>query len=178
MRGRGCGIRDISHPASRILQHAWCLSAIKSSYGLPFFIPAYVNLADLYRARGRDSDGERILREELAKAPRSAVLHHALGLTLVRMKRTDEAIGELERAAALDPGNARFAYVYAVALHSKGKADAAIARLEKALVAHPDDRDILAALASFHQARGEHAAANRYTERLRALDNERSTGGK
>jgi predicted Zn-dependent protease len=61
------------------------------------------------------------------------VLHHALGLTLVRMKRTDEAIGELERAAALDPGNARFLYVYAVALHSTGKAMQRLQGLRKRL---------------------------------------------
>jgi hypothetical protein len=29
----------------------------------PFFLRAYVNLADLYRARSRDPDGERILRD-------------------------------------------------------------------------------------------------------------------
>ena len=78
----------------------------------PFFIPAYVNLADLYRARGRDADGEPILRQGLKVAPKSALLHHALGLALVRMKRNDEALGELERATMLEPGNARFAYVY------------------------------------------------------------------
>ena len=39
----------------------------------PFFLPAYVNLADLYRARGRDPDGERILREGLKVAPNSAI---------------------------------------------------------------------------------------------------------
>ena len=81
----------------------------------PFFIPAYVNLADLYRARGRDADGESALREGLKVAPKSAILHHALGLALVRMKRTGEALSELERATMLEPGNARFAYVYAVA---------------------------------------------------------------
>jgi Flp pilus assembly protein TadD len=48
----------------------------------------------------------------------------------------------------------------------------AIAKSEKALLAHPNDRHILAALASFHQARGENAAASRYAERLRTLDNE------
>ena len=128
----------------------------------PFFVPAYVNLADLFRVSGRDPDGERILREGLKVAPKSGILHHALGLALVRMKRSDEALREIERAALLEPGNARFAYVYAVALHSADKPDAAIARLEKALLAHPNDRDILAALASFHQARGENAAANRY----------------
>jgi len=135
----------------------------------PFFIPAYVNLADLYRATGRDADGERILREGLKVVPKSAILHHALGLALVRMKRTDEALNELERATALEPRSARFAYVYAVALHSAGKAAAAIARLEKALLAHPNDPGILEALASFHQARGERASAKNYTDRLRVL---------
>jgi predicted CXXCH cytochrome family protein len=135
----------------------------------PLFIPAYVNLADLYRARGRDPDGERILRDGLKIAPKSAVLHHVLGLALVRMKRIDAALGELERTTTLEPENARFAYVYAVALHSTGKMEAAIATLEKALAAHPNDRDILAALASFHEARGEGAAAKKYADRLRAL---------
>ncbi|MGE5818118.1 MAG: tetratricopeptide repeat protein, partial [Deltaproteobacteria bacterium] len=110
-----------------------------------------------------------ILREGLQMAPKSAVLHHALGLALVRMKRTDAALAELQRATTLEPGNARFAYVYAVALHSMGKVDIAIARLEKALLAHPNDQDILQALASFHEARGASAAAKKYADRLRAL---------
>ncbi|MGH2604044.1 MAG: tetratricopeptide repeat protein, partial [Dehalococcoidia bacterium] len=41
----------------------------------PFFQPAYVNLADLYRTQGRDADGERVLRAGLALAPGSAILH-------------------------------------------------------------------------------------------------------
>jgi predicted CXXCH cytochrome family protein len=142
----------------------------KAALGLnPQFIPAYVNLADLYRARGRDQEGEAILRDGLKIAPKNATLHHALGLTLVRLKRSDAALGEFERATVLEPGNARFAYVYAVALHSTGKSGAAIAGLEKTLAAHPDDRDVLEALASFHAARGERAAADRYAERVRAL---------
>jgi Tfp pilus assembly protein PilF len=142
----------------------------KAAIGLnPNFVPAYVNLADMYRARGHDADGERILREGLNVLPKSAPLHHALGLALVRLKRTDAALTELESAAVLEPGNARFAYVYAVALHSTGKSDAAIARLEKTLVAHPDDRDILEALASFYEARGESTEAKKYAERLRTL---------
>ena len=103
------------------------------------------------------------------KVKSNTVLHHALGLALVRMKRTDPALGELERATTLEPGNARFTYVYAVALHSTGKVKAAIARLEKALLAHPNDRDILQALASFHEARGASTAAKKYADRLRAL---------
>jgi predicted CXXCH cytochrome family protein len=143
---------------------------IKAAIALdPRFIPAYVNLADLYRGRGRDEEGERILRDGLKVSPTSSILRHGLGLALVRMKRPDAALSELERATTLEPGNARFSYVYAVALHSMGKVEAAIARLERAHLAHPDDREIVQALASFNQARGESAAAKKYADRLRAL---------
>jgi len=90
----------------------------------PSFIPAYVNLADLYRVLGRDPDGERTLRDGLAAAPASGALHYALGLALVRLKRTDEAIPQFKRATTLDPENARFAYTYGVAVESVGKATA------------------------------------------------------
>ena len=135
----------------------------------PGFVPAYVNLADLYRARGREAEGEQVLREGLKTAPNSGMLHHGLGLALVRMKRADAALGALERATVLEPNNARFAYVYAVALHSMGKVEAGIARLEQSYLAHPSDRDIVQALASFHQARGDNAAAKKYADRLQAL---------
>ena len=59
------------------------------------FIPAYVNLADLYRSRGRDAESESILRDGLKMTPNNAMLRHALGLALVRLKRTDAALGEL-----------------------------------------------------------------------------------
>jgi Tfp pilus assembly protein PilF len=139
----------------------------------PFFTPAYVNLADLYRALGRDLDGEKLLREGLRTAPRSAMLHHALGLALVRLKRGDAALAELERATILEPANARFSYVYAVALHSTGKSEAAIARLEKTLLVNPNNVDILAALASFNETRGASAEAKKYGDRLRALGENR-----
>jgi Tfp pilus assembly protein PilF len=135
----------------------------------PFFIPAYVNLADVYRLQSRDVDGERILRQALTRIPNNAVLHHSLGLALVRLKRTDEALAQFARAAALDPENARFAYVYAVALHSSGRVKAAIAQLESALATHPDDPDVLAALVSYHEKRGDASKARRYSDQLRAL---------
>ena len=50
-----------------------------------------------------------------------------------------------------------------------GKSDAAISRLEKTLAAHPNDRDVLQALAAFHSERGRSAEAEKYAERLRKL---------
>jgi tetratricopeptide (TPR) repeat protein len=135
----------------------------------PQYGPAAVNLADLYRGLGREADGERLLRAALAASSEDAGLHHALdalGLTLVRLKRTDEALGELRRAAELDPGQARYAYVYAVALHSAARVDVSMAILEESLARHPDDRDTLQALMTFSRDSGDVGSALEYAERL------------
>lgn len=123
----------------------------------PLYLPAYVNLADVYRTEGRDSDGERALNDGIALAPNSGLLHYALGLTLVRLRRTDDALAALERATKLEPDNARFAYAYAVALHSTGKVNEAIANLDRARASHPNDNDIRNALSAFQQGRTEGA---------------------
>jgi Flp pilus assembly protein TadD len=132
----------------------------------PGFVPAYVNLADLLRAQQLDQEGERVLRDGLKQVPGSAVLHHSLGLALVRQKHNAEALTELQRAAQLAPTDARFAYVYAVGLHSAGKSHAAIAEVDRALTLHPDDRDLLIAAATFRQELGDFAGARRYGKRL------------
>jgi tetratricopeptide (TPR) repeat protein len=115
----------------------------------PSFIPSYVNLADLYRVLDRDADGERMLRDGVDAAPASGVLHYALGLALVRLKRSGDALGQFERANELEPGNARFAYTFGLALQSAGRVSAAKAALEKAFAAHPDDPNVRAALDRF-----------------------------
>ena len=51
-------------------------------------MPAYVNLADLYRAAQREPDVRRVLEEGLAAVPDDAALHYALGLALVRAQRS------------------------------------------------------------------------------------------
>jgi len=84
------------------------------------FAPAWTNLADLMRQSGRETDAEATLREGIAKIPDSAALHHALGLSLVRQQRRDEALEELERAVELEPTNRRFRYVYDVARREIG----------------------------------------------------------
>jgi predicted CXXCH cytochrome family protein len=132
----------------------------------PQYAPAAVNLADLYRGIGRDADGEGVLRAALAVSAQDAGLHHALGLTLVRLKRTEEALGELQRAAQLDPRQARYAYVYAVGLHSAARVGDAITVLKNSLVRHPNDRDTLLALVTFSRDGGDPGSALEYAERL------------
>ncbi len=132
----------------------------------PAFVPAYVNLADLHRARGRDAAAETVLRDGLQNMPNDAALHHALGLTLVRLDRSTEALAELKRAATLLPENARFAYVYAVGLNSAGKTKASLTEVDRALKHHPDNRDLLMVAAVFRRDSGDISGARRYAEHL------------
>ena len=128
-----------------------------------------MNLADLYRVQGRDDLGEPLLRRAIEAAPEQAPAHHALGLLLARQGRTAEAVDALRRAAGLDPGNLRFGYVYAVALHSAGRPTQAITELESVHTRHPADREVLAALAMFNRDAGHIDAAIRFAERLVAV---------
>jgi predicted CXXCH cytochrome family protein len=139
----------------------------------PAFVPAAVNLADLYRTLDRDRDAEPVLREALSHAPDHPSLLHALGLLLVREKRLREATESLARAARRDPDNARFGYVYAVALHSEGRKREALTRLEEVLTRHPYDRDSLSALQAFYREAGNERKALECAERLAALATER-----
>ncbi len=132
----------------------------------PQFAPAAINLADLYRQRGRDAESIKILEESILAAPRDAGLHHALGLALVRLKRNDAALAELNKSSELDPERARYAYVYAVALHSAGRVQDALTVLKSNLARHPNDRDTLLALISFSRDSGDAKSALDYAQRL------------
>jgi predicted CXXCH cytochrome family protein len=135
----------------------------------PQYVPAATNLADLYRQTGRDRDGEGVLRDALARASQDAGLHHALGLLLIRMKRPDEALGELRRASELAPDRVRYAYVFAVALHSAGQREQAMTVLKKILADRPDDRDAIQAIMAFARDAGDVATALEYAKKLAQL---------
>jgi Flp pilus assembly protein TadD len=135
----------------------------------PQFVPAAINLADLYRALDRGNDGLKVLREAITAVPQDAGLHYALGLALVRQKKNDEALGELRLATQLAPDRAHYAYVYAVGLHSQGRVDEALAALKENVSKHPTDRDSLSALATFNRDAGNIALALDYAQQLARL---------
>jgi Flp pilus assembly protein TadD len=136
---------------------------------VPAFGAAYVNLADLYRAQNRDTEGERVLRQGVAATPQDPGVHHALGLTLVRLKKLPEATAELKRAVELAPGDPRYAYVYGVALDAAGDSKKAIEVLKAASVRHSGSRDLLEALVTASAHAGDAASANDALRRLEAL---------
>jgi predicted CXXCH cytochrome family protein len=159
--------RYYARKGDAVLAEAEYRAALRLS---PHFTPAAINLADLYRAQGRDQDGVTVLREAIALSPNDGGLHHALGLALVRLKQQDEAVEELKIAAELEPDRARYAYVYAVGLESTGKRPEAIAVLQENLKRHPHDRDTLLALINFSRADGDLDAALGYAEQLAEIE--------
>lgn len=132
----------------------------------PAFVPALVNLADLYRALQQDADGEPLLRQAVMIDPGNATARHALGLLLLRMQRLNDAMPELAQAVQSAPGNARYAYVYAIALHTAGQSSEGLRVLRTAHEARPADVDILIALTTISRDTGDLAAAKDYAAQL------------
>ena len=134
------------------------------------FVPAYVNLSDLHRQAGDEQAAEAALRRGLVRVPKEAALHHALGLSLIRQRDRAQATKEFAIAAQLDPGNARYAYVYAVALHDTGQATKAREVLAAALTRLPFDRELLLVSTQYASEAGDREAAKRYVTRLREVE--------
>jgi tetratricopeptide (TPR) repeat protein len=141
----------------------------------PTFVPAAVNLADLYRSLGREADGEATLRAALQHSPSDPALLYALGLSMARQGQHVQALDLLATAVRGDPRNARYAYVYAVALNDAGQTRAAIDTLERSIKSHPYDRDSLAALVIYLDQTRKREQAVLYARRLLQLepDNQR-----
>jgi tetratricopeptide (TPR) repeat protein len=133
------------------------------------FTPALVNLADLDRMRGLNQEGVDLLRKAVAIDPNNADIHHSLGLALVRQHNYADAIPELRHASELAPDNARYAYVYAIALNSAGAQGQAMELLETTHKRHPADRDTLLALVSIARESGDFATALLHARELVAL---------
>jgi len=134
----------------------------------PEFTPAYANLADLYRALGRDPDGRAVLEQGLEQAADDADLLHALGLLEIRAKHLPAAVDLLGRAAEQAPDQPRYAYVHALAQEAAGDLPAALATLATAAESHPNDRDIAFALVTLNAKAGERDAAITSAERYLA----------
>ncbi|MCG6968341.1 MAG: tetratricopeptide repeat protein, partial [Gammaproteobacteria bacterium] len=135
----------------------------------PALAQAYVNLADLYRLQQQDQKGEAILHQGLKASLNKPPIHHALGLLLVRQQKLEEALQHLKAAADQAPNQARYQYVYGVALQSSNGTPAAVKYLQKAYKQHPADINILYALASFNFEMGDTSAAQKYTSELLIL---------
>jgi tetratricopeptide (TPR) repeat protein len=141
-QGRSLAGKEMRYPGVLVSQ-APHLQGFASR--LPQTAP-YVNLADVYRQQHRDQKAVATLLEGLQQTPQAADLYHALGLTRVRLGQTNDALLLLHKVAELAPDNARYAFVYAVALHDTGAPRRGIETLERMLQRQPDNGELLRVL--------------------------------
>ena len=76
-----------------------------------FYIPAYLNLADIYRQQNQDNKAEPLINTALSLMPDTAELYHAYGLLLIRTDRQEKALAMFKKASDLDAENAYLKYV-------------------------------------------------------------------
>jgi len=132
----------------------------------PDFVPAMLKLAELCRSERRDDESQQWLERAIAAAPNAAEPIHTLGLLKLNQKQYAEGISFLARAAALEPNNVRYSYVYAVALNASGHVDEAIATLQQAHQRRPADRQVLVGLIAFERDTANLPAAISYAQQL------------
>ena len=167
---RGEGLADLAFVAALSGDSTHAEENLREALEVdPTFTAAYVNLADLYRGQQRDEEAEAILRRGLTFAADRAAVEFALGLTLVRLQRHDDAIRHLKKAHELRPETVRFGYVYAVAQFDRGKRERALRTLEQMYRRYPANRDVLRLLVGYNQQMGRTKAAERYAAQLGRL---------
>ncbi len=132
----------------------------------PEYIPAAINLADLYRSQEKDDLVLPLLRETAAGHPDNIVVLQALGMALVREKNYTEALDHFAQAAKLAPEDIGIQMVHAIALNSTGKTQEAMTVLQSAYRRQPQHPDLLYTLATLYRDAGDPAAATRYAREL------------
>ncbi len=135
----------------------------------PQLLPARLNLADLLRAGGRDSEARDQLETALRVNPESGDAMHALGLLEIRSGNRESALTWLGRAAELGGASPRHRYVFAIAQHDSGDLDGALQTLRGLHRDLPAHEEGLLALVNYSLEGGDDAAARRYVDKLLEL---------
>lgn len=129
-----------------------------------YFLPAYLNLADLERAAGDERAAIEWLRRGLEVAPEEATLRYALGLALHRAGEASSALVELERASKSAPDSPRLTLGWALGLDAAGRRQEAIGVLEAAVERGAGDADVYQALVTFMRDSGQTQRALAHAE--------------
>ena len=128
----------------------------------PGFVPALINLADLYRSSGRDQESRKVLLQALQVAPDSANANHAYALFLIRAGQTDEAMPYLSASIGQEDTTSRHIYVYAIALDSRGETSKAIQIINQTNADWPNNIDLSFLQIAYMEKTGNTEGIHRY----------------
>lgn len=87
----------------------------------PYFAPAYINLADLYRQQQRGGEAASLYTQALVAVPDDASLRYSYALHLVRVKQLASALVQSKRAVDLAVGDPQMATLYVLVLDGLGR---------------------------------------------------------
>ncbi len=138
----------------------------------PTYLQAYANLADVYRARGVDSEAETVLRAGLAKGARRGRAASRAGPRAGAAKAHRRCAEGTGRGVPARTGQRALRVCVRSSVARRGPVEAALQVLDAALARQPYDRDVLEALAHFRALAGDREAARKYVAQLRELDPE------
>jgi len=130
----------------------------------PDFFPALVTLVEWLESNARGKEARQLLDDSLREHPDIALLHQAQGLAMIRAGQRVQAIPALRRAARLEPQNAQYGYVLAVALYENGQVDEACSQLEQMLEHQPANRNARLLLIQYDLKNGHEPKARRLIE--------------
>jgi Flp pilus assembly protein TadD len=121
----------------------------------PTFLPPYIDLAELYVARGQVESAIELLDTGTRQAPGDPVLRNNLGVCYLARGRYEEALEQFTAASTNAPGDARARSNMALSLGKLGRYDECLATYQQ-LVPPGDAHWNLAILC---QSRGDHERA-------------------
>src|SRR5579862_1026474 len=101
----------------------------------PDFAEARHNLEVARERAGRPPE---VVEQAVRLKPDSAEAHKNLGVALLRLRKTEEAVAELEQAVRLDPDYAEAHNTLGIALALSGKTQEAVAEFEQAVRVNPN----------------------------------------
>lgn len=127
--------------------------------------PELVEAASLLQ-KGNVAKAERLTRDVLKKDPTDVVAIRLLASIGVKVGQLDDAKNLLERCLELAPGFHLARHGYAVVLFRRHELDAALAQIEKLLVAEPNNPSYLILKGNFLVRKGDHLPALELYERI------------
>jgi tetratricopeptide (TPR) repeat protein len=150
---------NLSMAEARLGRMAEAESALRRALEVdPRCVAAHFNLGLLLAETGRKSEGESELRHALREDPHHTASAYNLAVLLGESK-PGEAARLAARAAAADPGEARYAWTQAFYLQKAGDAQGAERVLRRLVDQHPGYRDGWALLGALLEAAGRGAEA-------------------
>ena len=142
-------------------------AALKEALSLQSsFIPALLNLAELYRVTQRDEAAGELVLRAVATAPEAASPVFSYALWLTRQSRPAAALDYYQRAVELEPESLRYGYTLAIALNDNGQGEAATDRLANMLERWPGNRDLLLAIVLMLRDQGRNSEALQRIDQL------------